>query len=238
MAVLGWFVAPAFAPEPGKPGFERLGIMTIGLIWQFILSMVLVYREAGNLRWTTIKECLWLNHPHSPKTGRVDTQLWWWIAPLIIMTAVYEMQISGLVDRLWLSFFPFFKEPSAMALMSLLDSPHGKAQMVGNWGVLVLFVVSSLLNTFIGEEFIFRGILLPRMTSVFGRWDWIANGVLFGLYHLHQPLGILSGMISGMFLFALPSKAFRSSWFGITLHSGQSVFFFVLMLGLVLGLAY
>jgi hypothetical protein len=38
-----------------------------------------------------------------------------------------------------------------------------------------------------------------------------------------------------MLLLALPSRAFRSSWFGIIVHSGQSVLVVVLTLGLVLG---
>jgi hypothetical protein len=37
-------------------------------------------------------------------------------------------------------------------------------------------------------------------------------------------------------LFAWPSRHFRSAWFGIVAHSGQSMFFSVLMLLLILGL--
>jgi hypothetical protein len=43
-------------------------------------------------------------------------------------------------------------------------------------------------NYLYGEEFLFRGLLLPRMHRVFGKWDWLANSVLFGLYHVHKPL--------------------------------------------------
>jgi len=37
--------------------------------------------------------------------------------------------------------------------------------------------------------------------------------------------------------FAFPTKRFRCSWFGIVAHSGQSIFFLFLILGLVLGIA-
>ncbi|MCB0062760.1 MAG: hypothetical protein KDE19_11615 [Caldilineaceae bacterium] len=63
------------------------------------------------------------------------------------------------------------------------------------------------------------------------------NGILFGFYHLHQPWGILSAAVDGMLLYALPSRYFRSAWFGIIAHSGQSIYFTFLILGLVLGLA-
>lgn len=74
------------------------------------------------------------------------------------------------------------------------------------------------------------------MEGVFGRWDWVANGVGFALYHLHQPWGIPSTVLSGL-VYAFTGKRFRSNWFPIILHAGQSVFFLFLILGAVLGLA-
>jgi hypothetical protein len=38
-------------------------------------------------------------------------------------------------------------------------------------------------------------------------------------------------------MLAYTGKRFRSNWFPIILHSGQTVFFLFLILGLVLGLA-
>jgi hypothetical protein len=36
---------------------------------------------------------------------------------------------------------------------------------------------------------------------------------------------------------AWPSRRYRSAWMGIIIHSGQTVFFIFLALGLVLGMA-
>jgi membrane protease YdiL (CAAX protease family) len=105
------------------------------------------------------------------------------------------------------------------------------------WGIWALVLVEGLFSTVIGEELLFRGLLLPRMSGVLGRWDWAMNGLLFGLYHLHQPRGLLGAAVEEMLLFSSPSRYFRSSWFGIIAHSGQSVLFAILILGLVLGLA-
>ena len=74
------------------------------------------------------------------------------------------------------------------------------------------------------------------MKGVFGKWDWVAKGVAFALYHLHQPWGLPGNILSGL-LFAFSGKRYRSNWFPILLHSGQSIYFIVLILGLVLGLA-
>jgi hypothetical protein len=75
------------------------------------------------------------------------------------------------------------------------------------------------------------------MGRVFGRWDWLANGLLFGAYHFHQPWAIWGSVVAGAFLYAWPAKHFRSSWMGVIVHSAQSVYFILVILALVLGLA-
>ena len=110
-------------------------------------------------------------------------------------------------------------------------------RLVGAWWFLGLYVVFAVFNTFLGEELLFRGVLLPRMQGVFGKWSWVANGVLFGFYHVHQPWGITESVIGGVLFLAYPSWRFRSTWMGIVIHSAQSVFFAFLVLGVVLGLA-
>ena len=65
----------------------------------------------------------------------------------------------------------------------------------------------------------------------------LANGVLMGIYHMHQPWGIFTNVIGSVFLLSLPSKRFRCTWLAIIVHSGQSVFFVFLRLRLPLGLA-
>jgi CAAX protease family protein len=118
-----------------------------------------------------------------------------------------------------------------------LESAEILERLAGAWWFLVLFVVFALFNTILGEEFLFRGVLLPKMEGVFGRWSWVAHGVLFGFYHLHQPWGILTAIVGGVLCYALPAWRFRSTWMSIIVHSAQSVFFAFLILGVVLGLA-
>src|SRR4051794_26058030 len=111
MAILGWVVTPALARDPNNPGFDKVAILAVGLIWQFILVTILLYQEAGNLRWSTIRHRLWLNAPRLPQTGAVHRRSWWWLIPIIVLTAIYELRVSGVVDTLWVSIFPFLAEP-------------------------------------------------------------------------------------------------------------------------------
>jgi uncharacterized protein len=92
--------------------------------------------------------------------------------------------------------------------------------------------VLTVFNTVLGEELLFRGLLLPRMRDSLGRGDWVANGVLFALYHLHIPWVIPSALANTFFL-AYPSRRFQSAWTGIVVHSTQSVFVVAVVLAAV-----
>jgi CAAX protease family protein len=207
------------------------------LIWQFVLCMIIVRQEAGNLRWTTIKRRLRLTAPQDLTTGERRGRLWLWVIPFIFGIVVWEIVLGPYATRFWTALLPFVAEPPSHSLNAVFGSREVLGRLVGAWWFFGLFVVNAIFNTVVREELLFRGVLLPRMKGVFGRWSWLANGVLFGFYHIHQPSSMLANAISGALLVAFPSWRFRSTWLGIVVHSVQSVWFAFLILGVVLGLA-
>lgn len=237
MWLLGWVAYPTLSAglPPLDAGLLRMKLFFVGMVWQFVLSMIILYREEGNIHLRTISRRFWLNHPKSARSGETKKALWWWLVPLIVIVAALEIGLRSTLMEVWTGIFPFFAEPEGYDLSGIF-TPEIRAQLVGAWGLLALFFVSALFNTFLGEEFIFRGVLLPKMEGVFGKRDWVANGILFSFYHLHQPWGILATLPADL-IFAYSGKHFRSNWFPIILHSGQSVFFLFIILSLVLGLA-
>src|SRR5215217_6127527 len=176
MGALAWVVAPLVADQLDGPlALPRalLALLTVGLIWQFVLVVVLVYREQGSLRWAVLKDALWLHSPRSPTTGRVGGRLWLVLIPALLIFFSEE-------------FIPDpFPPVASHDFGTFLQSDAGAAFMSGNWGWYALIVVLVVFNTVLGEELLFRGVLLPRMQGAFGRWDWVANGFLFAAYHLH-----------------------------------------------------
>jgi membrane protease YdiL (CAAX protease family) len=225
MAVLAWLVAPIledrFAGAGNVPLAKALFVsLTIGLVWQFVLVAILVGREQRTLRWSTIREALWLRAPRSPRSGRVGGRVWLIVIPLIAALAAEEL-------------IPRVAMPENRDMGTLLESDAGQAFLSGAWGWYGLLVVMWLFNTALGEELLFRGFLLPRMNGAFGRGDWVANGILFAGYHLHVPWVIPAGLLD-TFILAYPSKRYRSAWIGIAVHSAQSVVFAVLVLTLVI----
>ena len=98
MAILGWIVAPALGRGAENPGMVRLGILTVGLVWQFALVMLLLAREGSALKWSEIKHRLWLLKPSTDEGASPRGRLWWWIVPVFLLTAIYEIQIHGVIN--------------------------------------------------------------------------------------------------------------------------------------------
>ena len=237
MWALGWLVYPALRAglTPVDAGLLRIKLLIVGLVWQFVLAMLIVYREEGNIRIATIRSRFRLNHPVSPNTGQKAKRLWWLLLLFLPLIYMVQAMIAPVLTGLWTGVLPFLAEPRGYSNAALF-APEVRSLWVGAWDLLGLMFVLSLFNTFLGEEFIFRGALLPKMKGVFGSWDWVANAVIFGFYHLHQPWGIPGSVLSGL-MYAFTARRYRTTWFSIILQSGQSLFFLFLILGLVLGLA-
>jgi uncharacterized protein len=72
------------------------------------------------------------------------------------------------------------------------------------------------------------------MRGAFGRWDWVANGVLLATYRLHMSWVIPSTLLD-TFALSYPSRRFRSAWMGIAVHSTQSLVVAAVVLAAVLG---
>jgi len=241
MGILGWvvfpMVSPGFSSDPLGAGVLRSVLITFGLIWEFVLCMIIVRQEAGNLRWATIRRWLRLNVPRDPTTGQARAALWLWAIPLVVAAAVWEIVLTPSVDRLWASIIPVFAEPPGYGFGAVFQSQEILTRLVGAWWFFGLFLVLAVFNSMLGEEFLFRGLLLPRMEGVFGRWSWLANGVLFACYHIHQPWAIASNAVSDSLFLAFPSWRWRSTWMAIIVHSVQNVLYMFLILGVVLGLS-
>jgi membrane protease YdiL (CAAX protease family) len=223
MGVLAWVVAPLVAEHldgPAPLARALIVCLTAGLVWQFVLVVVLVRREQGTLRWAVVREALWLRAPRNPRTGRRGGLLWLVVIPAAALFAAEE-------------FLPALPLPAARDFGAFLSSDTGAAVLGGSWGWFAVLVVLWVFNTVLGEELLFRGYLLPRMAGAFGRYDWLANGLLFSAYHVHVPWAIPHSLID-TFALAFPSRRYRSALIGIAVHSLQTVFLVAVVLPVVL----
>lgn len=234
MPILGFAIAPTFA-EIGTTEhvFVFWYLMIAGMIWQFVVSMVVLGQEGSLRSWEAFRKRIWLQAPRDLKTKAARWRLLWWLIPAFLFYAAIELSPVGpFLGKLILYPFPFVASLPEMDLQVLVDP-----QFVGQWWILGVTVISCIFNYALGEELLFRGVLLPKMRGAFGKWDGVANAVLFAFYHMHVPTRILFTVVGGL-AWALPSRHFRSIWFALILHGLEGVFMLAMVFMLVSGMMF
>ena len=162
--ILAWLVFPVVRQGLAAvdSGLLWMRFSILGLAWQFLLSMFILYQEEGDIRLSTIGRRFRLNNPVSPRTGRKDNRLWWLLIPLMLLIAALELGLAPFLDGMWTRIFPSLAEPQSRSLDALF-APEMQSRWIGAWNFFGYFVISSVFSNFLGEEFLFRGVLLPRM---------------------------------------------------------------------------
>ena len=136
MAAAAWLITPLLADRFGGDGIVPMAkalyvTLSVALVWQFVLVAVLVRREQGTLRWSTVREALWLRSPRSPRSGRVGGRVWLILIPLIVLFgAAHEL-------------IPSIAAPENRDFATLVESDAGKKFLSGAWGWYALLLVSS-----------------------------------------------------------------------------------------------
>lgn len=222
IGILAWVVAPWLRDQLGgeDPFAEALLIcITVGLVWQFVLVLILVRRELGRFQWSRVREALWLLPPRDPKSGRVGGRVWWWVLLFILIFALEALiSIPG---------------PSVRDFADFLDSDRGEDFFRGAWGWFAVVVVLAIFNTVLG-----RGAAFPWASAAAheGCLRKVRLGRQWGAVR-RLPLATAvdhSRLPGGHHRPRVPSRRFQSAWMGIIVHSSQSVFVIAVVLGLVL----
>ena len=222
-ALLAWVVAPALIPHAEiPPALLYWALLTIGAVWQLAVSLWIVRREEGDLHWSTLRRRAWLNVSRHPHTGEPRIRFFWWLLPCLFVAfvalglgtllssfPVLIAAISTNLDLPHLRFLTFLRQPTYANVFELAGP-----QFAGQWPLVGAALLTWALSALFAEEFLFRGLLLPKMQGVFGKWDWSVNAVLYALYHLHRPWTIPFRLI-GALAIVWPARRFRSNWMAV-----------------------
>ncbi|MCU6711793.1 CPBP family intramembrane metalloprotease [Paenibacillus sp. J5C_2022] len=229
MFILRFGVMPVLAPVVDlHPGILYWLLMIVGMIWQFVLSVIVLKRELGDLSWQKLKTRLWLNHPLHPRSHRVYKLAYAFTVPIIMYAFFFES--SGwfeFMSEAMIRLFPFMA-PEDYTMIQNLVSP----EFVGDWYLLGIALVSCIFNYVLGEELFFRGVLLPKMRGAFGNWDWAVNGILFGAYHLHK-IAEMPLLVIGSLFYGFLNAKYRSFWPSVIIHGVEAI---PLLLGVFIGI--
>ena len=166
MGILSWMAFPLLAPDAGSDplefGVTRVVLLTLGLVWLFALSMIIVRREEGDLRWATVKRRLRLNTPREPATGVPRARLWLWVVPFIVAVVVVDLILRSPIESAWVSIIPFFAEPQGYSFDAIFQSQAILERLVGAWWFFAVIVIFGVFNSILGRSFSFVACSCPR----------------------------------------------------------------------------
>ena len=135
-------------------------------------------------------------------------QDWRWGLGGLVLMAALSAPLALLGQALGLPTHPSTIPPPAPLTTATL-------WMVGIWLVYWPFNI-------LGEEFIWRGVLLPRMERRFGRHAWALNGALWFVFHLAFGPGNLLVLVPTLALVPYVAQRRRNTWLAVLLHAGLS----------------
>ncbi len=196
MGALAWIVAPAIAGEDGNLIPVLMVCLTAGLIWQFVLVLLL---NGFSLRK------LWLQRP-STSDGRRGGRLWLWVLPFVLGFGALQFRTVRPANR---------RQPRLRRLPRRRRPARPPARQLGT--------VRSCPGDDDLQHGARGGVALPRAAACPGcgptsagstGWPTVPDGRVPPAPAVVDPDQHRRRAADGV-----PTKRWRSAWMGIIVHS-------------------
>lgn len=103
----------------------------------------------------------------------------------------------------------------------------------GRYWLLLVWLPYWVLNI-MGEEIIWRGVILPRQELSFGRYAWLIHGLGWSIFHFAFGWQLMLSLLPLMFLQSYIVQKTGNSWVGVLMHGGlNGPAFIAIALGLI-----
>jgi hypothetical protein len=219
--------------ENGIPLVISFALLSIPGIVLLIASLVAYRMDGYNWNWAEFTERFRL-HP-------IKGRHWLWVIGVFLVCTVSDESLQG-IGR-WLATIPLLSPPEYLPpLFNPLEDFHLPlteflgAPIKGNWSILMLWIPLNLLSM-IGEEFMWRGYILPRQELVHGKWAWAINGLMWALLVHACMKWHYVGMLPSMLLTPWLAQRLKNTTASAIVHvGGNAVLFWMLLLSGVLGI--
>jgi membrane protease YdiL (CAAX protease family) len=150
--------------------------------------------------------------PHAPwrtrlRFRRMDRGDWVWamgaLVIVVLLTGMVQTTLGLLAPESGVG-------PGFMTLEPLSS---------GRYWILAAWLPFWVLNI-MGEEFLWRGVMLPRQEAALGDRAWLANAVGWTLFHLAFGWHLLLLLLPILLILPYVVQRRRNSWVGVVVHAG------------------
>lgn len=172
----------------------------LGIFLPLIITGIIILKSEGyKLSKNTWKKRLRFRNP--------EKKDWIWaLAGLVAAGTLSGLTMKGLE----LISGTFDHSPPFMAFEPLNS---------GRYWLLIVWLPYWILNI-LGEEFIWRGVMLPRQEKAFGKNAWLIHGLGWSLFHITFGWQLLLTLIPLIFILSWTVQKTKNSWVGVIIHGG------------------
>jgi membrane protease YdiL (CAAX protease family) len=200
---------------------------TAPMLALIVASLIAYQREGRALNWNDFSQRL--------RLGRMTGRVWLWAIGLAVFM-VLSAGVLSLTSR-WVAanvfsppeFWPAEMRPSASAAPALPTEFMG-LPLAGNGWIFVALFVSLVIATF-GEEFWWRGYILPRQELAHGRHTWIVHGLLWAAFHLFAPWNFIA-ILPGCLALSYVAQRLKNTWPAVIAHGLANGLLVLLVVGM------
>ncbi len=175
-------------------------IAGIGIFTPLIIVAILILKSEGY----KINKSTWNERLRFRRITKSD--LIWCFLGLAIVGILSMIIMKGLEH----SIGKFDHSPAFMSFEPLTK---------GRYWLLLVWAPYWVLNIF-GEEFLWRGVMLPRQEVAFGKYAWLIHGFGWALFHIAFGWKLLLILIPLIFIQSYIIQKTKNSWIGVIMHGG------------------
>jgi membrane protease YdiL (CAAX protease family) len=180
----------------GLAAFLIIGCISFGML--FPISAWMYTAEGNAWSWTAMRKRL--------RITKLTAGQWWATFFVFLFVLGTYLGLLALGTREWIAEYipvPDWYRDSG-------GSIEGMYWLI--WARLGLLVLNVM-----GEEILWRGLILPRQEAAHGRWAWLIHGVQWTLYHAWKPWELLM-LLPGCIAYAILGQWTKSTTPGIVIH--------------------
>jgi membrane protease YdiL (CAAX protease family) len=230
--IIHYYLIPGYVQRSGVPYFKGYLVgYVLTMAFFFVAALIAYYLEGNPWTWAALKVRFRL-----AKMNKGD--LWWVIALIgLVFLTYFGLGFTGN----WVRSVSFLAPPESWPAEL---GPGGASRLVagefmgmplkGQWWLVLVYFIGWFLNIF-GEEFWFRGYILPRQELAFRSLAWLVNGLMFTFNHLWEPW-ILIAILPSSLLLAYVVQNRRNTWISIIQHGVVNISLLIYLIAGVIGL--
>jgi len=174
-------------------------IAGLGMFLPMLVVAYLILRGEG----VRLGSNTWIDRLRFKKMDKTD---WQWTIGSIFLIGFLSFMIMKILE---VFFGSLDHQPPFMFFEPLTP---------GRYWILLIWLPYWILNI-MGEEVLWRGVILPRQEVIFKKYAWMIHGCCWGIFHIAFGWQLLVTLIPILFIQSYVVQRRKNSWIGVVIHA-------------------